>query len=174
MADAKFTAQIEIGPALQLLEAVAGRASDLRPVFLSAVKTSLDRFFISQFDTQGAEGGQPWAPLQPSTLAAKGRAHRAAMGVLRFTNRLWASLTKPTPGNLGISAATANIMYRGTMVPYAYFHQYGYTVSRWGKALFHNPRHVPARILVPAEMPPRYVEAWGRSIQRYVVEGVAE
>jgi len=172
--DPELSAQVVIGPAVQVLAEVAARAGDLRPVYLGPLKNSLDQFFTSQFSTAGAEGGTPWAPLTPATLASKARSHRAGMGILRFTNRLWASLVKPTPANLGISRASENLYFRGTQVPYALFHQYGYTVSRWGKQLFHNPRAVPARPLIPVRMPTAYVEAWARSVQRYVVDGVVE
>ncbi len=178
----ELSAQITVGPALNLITGLAERAKDLTPVWLGGVKPSLDRFFEEQFATNGNAGGFPWPPLTDATLAAKARLGRGNMGILRLFDRLWASLVKPTPGNAGISAiggqgTTTQVYVRGTAVqsdtgfPYALAHQSGFTVSGWGRAQFAVPKIVPPRILIPPVMPAPLIEQWAQMMRDYIVEG---
>lgn len=148
---------------------LAKRARNLSPLFRGAITTSIHRFFRKQFSTQGQEGGDPWDPLSLATERIKsniGRSH----GVLQRSRRLWASLTKRN-GPESINKVTAHSVEVGTIVPWAMFHQKGYTQTNvWNRAR-QAALKVRPRKLVPDEMPGKYVKGWERLIVRYMETG---
>lgn len=156
---------VNIAPAQKLFQTVQVRAADLRNPFHLYIDPSVVEFFRRQFASKGAEGKTPWAPLKASTIKRKSRANRGNMGILRFSNRLWASLTK-RGGPEVILNITPKLYQRGTSVvadskkgpvPYPAIHQTG---SQDGR--------IPARPLVPDEMPANYLQKWGAIIAQHL------
>lgn len=164
---------VRVDGAVAELDRLAARTRDLSPVFNGAVDRIVLGFLRRQFETAGVAGGTPWAPLSEVTLELKARARRARMGILRFSNRLFASLTKrSSPDELFL--VTAQSYTRGTRVPYALFHQTGYvTGTIFGRAR-KQPRQVPARPLIPpAGLPQAETDAIARAVERYITTGDA-
>lgn len=160
--------KVQIGPAIELLQRVRAAAADLRKVWAEAARPLVSRFFTRQFATAGAEGGTPWAPLSPATIAFKARFGRAEMGPLRFENHLWASLVN-APAPMGIEEIAPDRYVRGTADPKAALHQTGFLVKGWGRVVFNPPRAVPARPIVPpAGLPPAYVAELEQAVARHL------
>lgn len=149
MGDVEVTADLSGAFAkLDQLDQRLGRG--LRTVLDGPVDRIVLGFFQAQFATAGAAGGTPWFPLAPTTLAFKRRHGREQMGILRFTNRLWASLTKRASPD-GELTVTDSSYRRGTRVPYAVMHQQGYTSTSVFGVRRKNPPsvQVQARPLIP-------------------------
>jgi hypothetical protein len=70
------------------LDTVRERLHDERPTLAKLVPL-VRRYFEVQFETEGAYGGQAWAPLTPATLE-----RRHSFRPLMLTGALWASLTQ--------------------------------------------------------------------------------
>lgn len=150
--------KVNVGGAATVLQKLAGAAKDFRTVFRARIDPILTRFFGRQFETKGAEGGTPWAPLAESTIRGRtrqlaatrtkgvhttskvGRARAGFAAPLRDTLRLWASLAKHT-GPEVIKVFEPLMYRRGTSVPYA----------------DHAQRAGPGRPLIPHSMPASYV-----------------
>jgi hypothetical protein len=171
--------RVQIGPAIALLQRVRAAAADLRKVWVDTARPLLSRFFERQFSTAGAEGGTPWAPLSPATIAYKARFGRTDMGILRFENHLWASLVN-APAPMGIEEIAPDHYVRGTADPKAALHQSGFTVKGWGRVhfkggsypnRFETPRAVPARPIVPPEgLPAGYVNELEQAVAKHLEE----
>lgn len=149
---------VNLGPTIAMLGGIQERARDLRPFLAGDLTNEVHEFFADQFATSGAAGGEPWAPLSPRTLAFKRRYGRAGMGTLRFTNQLWASLTK-RGHPLGRRQVTATSLAIGSNDPKAAKHQEGR-----GDA----GQNLPRRVLVPDPMPTDRVDRWAALTLRYV------
>jgi hypothetical protein len=144
------------------------RAKNLRPVLAGAVSNSIHEYFKQQFISEGAEGGTAWAPLTQATKAAKGS--RSGMGTLRFSNRMWASLTKRSSPDQ-FKRVTNDSLEQGTVDPKAIFHQEGFTVTQvHGRSI--NPVVVEPRELVPETMPQKWVDEWDSLVLKYIEGGV--
>lgn len=165
--------RIDMAPARELLKRVRVAITDLRKVWVDTARPLVSRFFERQFSTEGREGGTPWAPLAPATIAYKARFGRADMGILRFENHLWGSLVN-APAPMGIEEIAPDHYTRGTADPKAAFHQEGFTVKGWGRIRFKGgsypnrfatPRQVPARPLVPPQgLPQPYIDELTQAI----------
>lgn len=141
--------------------------SDLTPIWDGPVDKLVIQFFRRQFLSEGQAGGTPWAPLRPATIALKREEGRQNMGVERFSNRLWASLTKRT-GPQVVRRITPDEYERGTSVRAAVFAQEGFEATHMFGVPRKHPRRVKPRPLVPEEMPQPFVKA----IERYIVSRV--
>ncbi len=143
------------------------RAANLRPVLAGAVMNSVLEFYRAQFQTEGAEGGQPWEPLTPFTIGAKGT--RSGMGILQFQRSMWASFTKRS-GPSSFQKATRDSLEVGSLDRKAVFHQEGFTVRQiFGHAT--NAIFVRPRKIVPDEIPTRWVDRWDSLILKYIEGG---
>lgn len=100
----------------------ADSVEDARPAF-GAIMRIFEAAALRQFASEGAAGGEPWAPLAPSTLARK----PAGKGILENSGRLLNSLVAGGSGGAGDSLRFLGRqeMRWGTSVPYAAFHQHG-------------------------------------------------
>lgn len=112
-----------------------------------------------QFESQGAEGGSPWAPLAESTLAEKARLG-LDMRTLFRTHALFDSLTNASaPGH--VRRITPEVLELGTAVasdggyPYAEAHQHG--------------RGVPVR--KPVDLNDLERGSWAKTVHRYITTG---
>lgn len=140
----------------EMLRRVQKAAKDLTPVLEGPITNDVHRMFAMIWQTRGAYIGRTWAPLAPSTLRAKARVNRSAMGPLRKYNLLWASLTKRSnPG--GFRLVTPHSLTIGTGVFYGAFHQLG-------------TKHMPARPIVPSddEVPEKHRQKWESLIAQYL------
>ncbi len=106
--------------------------SDLRSLWPSVVPIFI-RWLSEQFSTEGAWGGDPWAPLAPSTVAFKQK-HFPGRGILYASGDLRRAASRPkrtaTPRTLTLSIEDDKAGY----------HQEG--TSR-----------MPARPIIPARLP---------------------
>jgi len=150
-----------------LLDRAALKALNLAPVLGGPISKSINQFYARMFTSRGEVGGERWAPLRPFTLALKARHNRANMGTLRFTNRLWSSLTKR--GGVGsVRIVTPHYLEQGTTLPEARWAQLGFTSRTiFGRPRTH-PRRVEPRRLAPRELPSALVLAWTTLIAKYV------
>lgn len=169
--------QVEAGPTLTLLRRLGAALQDLSPVLGGPVNASVNDLFTRQFATEGREGGTRWAPLAPVTVLLRKRRGHGRGGILRDTNRLWASFTKLGLGPDGVKVVTPDSLQRGSTVPYAAPHQTGFTsrtfvvVNKLGNPVpLHrrSPKKIPARPIVPDPVPVKYISAWERLIIQFV------
>lgn len=159
--------RVDAEEALTTLGLILGRAEDLTPVLAGPVNESVNRYFVQQFDSEGGHGGLRWAKLSPVTLKLRQRRGRGRGGILRDTNRLWASLTKLGLGPDAIRIITPRSLERGTSVPYARSHQTGWRGQIFGRGSV----TVPARVIIPDPMPRRISQEWVDLIGAYVGRG---
>ena len=158
--------EVNIDPAHRLEElvfeinAITDRADDLTPVFDLIIDKILFRNRRA-FESRGATTGKYWAPLRVVTILKKessGFLHPESP--LRATDRLMHSLS-----TLGADDQILNVthdtMEIGTTVPYAQFHQTGFT-SKSG-------REVPAR--PPMTIAKKHMQEYLKDIRDWVFEG---
>lgn len=104
------------------LRNVEGRLQDYDGAW-PQMTTLLRDAMEEQFKSEGKSGSAGWAPLAPSTIAAK-RASGTNMAILHDTLRLQESLTVKRARE-GVDRVLGNVFEFGTSVPYAVFHQTG-------------------------------------------------
>lgn len=113
---------VEMTGLVELQDRLAGmqaRALDLHPV-LDVLAADFRVLEAGQFASEGARGGDVWAPLRPSTVQKRGSAHP----ILQVTEHLRDSLTQD--GAMGaVQEITAITLTVGTKIPYAGFLQDG-------------------------------------------------
>ena len=131
------------------LQRLAGRAKDLRPAF-HKIDKHVSTVFRRQFSTEGAFGGRPWPRLAAATIRARQKAGLGRGGILRSTNRLWASLVKVGPESIRIMRP--HYYERGTSVHYADDHQLGR-----GKGL-------PVREIIPDPISESILNTWEKMV----------
>jgi phage gpG-like protein len=107
---------------------VGHRATNMRPAF-ARVGEHLRQAEQQLFRTSGASSGNPWPPLQPSTVASKARSKNPtvranAQKVLIATGDLRTSLTR-SHGKGHVERATDDGLVFGSRVSYGRFHQHG-------------------------------------------------
>jgi len=154
------------------IQEAAKRGKDLRPWFRGALDQGVSQMLRKHFDSKGVYGGEPWAPLRPSTKQHRIRRGANRGGVdhpLWDTARLRGSLLRPSHPE-AIRDIGKYTYRRGTNVPYALFHQEGYMIQAWGNSFFYAPVRVPARVLIP-EPPSKDLMAWEKSLAKYVESG---
>lgn len=92
---------------------------DARPAFRK-IAAMLEAAALKRFESEGAFGGEPWAPLAESTLRGKD----GSKGILVDSGRLRASLTQETAPD-AIRVLLPQSMQWGSSVEYGKFHQSG-------------------------------------------------
>ncbi len=135
------------------LKKLGKKVSDFRPVW-PVIDRYTSRMYRLQFASEGEHLGTPWARLTEKTLRARVRPGGNRGGVLRDTNRLWASLTKPRAPE-GVTVMEKHEYMRGSVVPYARFHQEG-------------TDRMPARPLHPDPLPERIQETFVGLILKHI------
>jgi phage gpG-like protein len=123
-------------------------AEDGRPAFRK-IAALIEAATLRRFESEGAFGGEKWAPLAESTLRGKD----ASKGILVDSGRLRASLTQETASD-AIRHIGPHEMHWGSSVPYGKFHQSG--TSRM-------PRRRPVKL------PESVKRAMVRELQRELV-----
>lgn len=184
---AALTATVDLAGAKALLTGLSGAVKDLSPVFRGPIDEATTRAFEAQFATRGTRlNGAPWQPLSPTTIrlrtrvvSRKGiarttnRAGQARAGFatpLRNTNRMWASFVK-SGGPEGVRIITPSSYERGSSVRYAALHQTGFPITQMFGRPLKVPKQVPARPLVPTNLPSDLVAEYEAAMLKYIVEG---
>lgn len=187
----QLTATVNLAGALTPLSALERAFKDVSPVFHGPIDMITTAALLAQFATSGRRlNGTPWKPLSLTTIQLRTRVvrRRTAAGVvarttnrvgqaragfttpLRNTNRLWASLVK-SGGPEGLRVITPSSYERGTRVRYAAGHQTGYTITQmFGRAL-KAPIRVPARPLVPENLPLDLVGEYEQALLAWLQDG---
>ncbi|MCA1571704.1 MAG: phage virion morphogenesis protein [Chloroflexi bacterium] len=98
------------------------QALHAKPAF-EAIGESLLRRERKLFATEGASGGQAWAPLAAATIRAKAGKGQDPR-ILRATGALHSSLTDRTDSRNLFDADDDGIVF-GSRLPYARYHQHG-------------------------------------------------
>lgn len=186
---ADVVARVDVSGAERLLESLRAALTDLTPVFRGSVDAYTSAIFREQFESVGQRlTGTRWAPLSLVTIRLRtrrvggrtarrttSRVGRARAGFAtpgRDTNRLFASLAK-AGGPEGLRVITPATYERGTRVRYAArFSEGGLLTHMFGRVL-KTPRRVPARPIVPADLPPDVVAEYERLITLWIAEGKA-
>lgn len=133
------------------LDRYAGRAIKAKPAF-ELIERDTRGWEKDLFKTDGASGGDPWAPLAPSTVKAKAQAGLDPR-VLQATRALRKSLTvKSDPEHEEI--ITDDFLVFGSKLDYAGYHQKG--------------RGVPKRR--PLQFTEMQKRAVVKRLQRWIVE----
>lgn len=124
----------------------ADGVADYRPIW----PVVEDEFYAqekSQFESEGAEGGDKWDALSPEYDGWK-EAHFPGKPILQRTGSLYESLTNPNSTN-GVRREERKTLTLGTTIPYALYHQKG-------------TENMPARpeLIFP--------EAWKRTVMHHL------
>jgi len=151
-----YSVTVDIREALQRFDVLQRSLRDFRPAFV-VIDKHVTTVFARQFASLGAFGGTLWAALRPSTIRARASVGRGRGGILRDTNRLWASLVKGR-GPESVRVIGKDDYRRGTAVPYAQYHQSG-TAS------------MPQRQVIPDPMPRAVTQVWAKILARYIETG---
>jgi hypothetical protein len=140
------------------------RFANFRPVMEGPVRQLVRRAIIEQFRTRGRWGNTPWPKLADSTIQKKRAAGVLRKGPLKFTSKLYQSLTvighplrreKITKGHYQLrTMRRARSRKTGKLFPVGAAHQTGTSDG-----------HVPARPIIPDPMPPSFMREL-RSILR--------
>jgi hypothetical protein len=169
--------RIDVSGAVARLSEVMKAAHDLSPVFAGPINQSLNEVFIKQFQTEGAYGGKKWAPLAPVTRKLRQRRGHGRGGILRDTNKLWASFTKLGLGPDAVKIVRPDSLTRGSTVIYAEPHQTGFTsrtfvvINKLGNPVALRrkvPKKIPARPIIPETMPSTVVQSWEKMIADFI------
>lgn len=160
--------KVDLKEAERLLNSTLRASMSLQPVFAGSIDKSVSQLFLRRFASEGAWGDRPWIRLRPLTLKLRQESGHGRGGILRDTNRLWASLVKVGPESVRV--ITARTYSRGTAVPYARFHQTG-----WNQRMIFGRRRkqtvrVPARPIVPEHIPREMIQSWEKVVARYIEE----
>lgn len=136
------------------IEGIRGRVRDATPAF-RLIDKHVTTVFQRQFATEGRFGGKPWAQLKRRTVKQRQKPGRGRGGILRDTNRLWASLTKGGNVPEGLLVIEPLRYVRGSQVPYAAEHQ--------------DPRRpgLAKREIVPDPMPENILNTWQEILARH-------
>lgn len=113
-----FTIRVDATKAYRKLQRAAG-ALDAQPL-LHAIGLKLIAWTDKQFQTEGRQSGEEWAPLKPNTVAGR---RQGSSRILQDTGHLKGSITAK------ISGGSVEV---GTNVSYAGPHQFGsapYTIK---------------------------------------------
>jgi phage gpG-like protein len=145
---------VSLGPALTLLQRMQAKTANLEPVFNGPIANAVHEFFDRQFATEGAAGGEKWAPLAAKTLRWRAQNHRTGMPILQFSRELWGSLVKRS-SPLGYRIADKDSLLMGTSVQHAEKHQRG-------------TARMPARPIVPDVVPEADTQNWAVLIRDYL------
>ncbi len=162
--------RIDLSQVERLLADLGHKTSDLTEFFTRSVDPNVTEAFTKQFETEGQFlSGKRWAGIAPLTVQLRARPGHGFAGpkaILRDTDQMRRSLVHAT--NEGFRKIRPQEYERGILSPVAALHQTGWT----SRSIFGRPRRrpvkVPARPIVPEEVPKSIVEQWLASYVRYL------
>lgn len=160
---------VNVLPAMKVIKEVEMAARDMRPWFTSYLDPEVTKFYQKQFETEGRFGGVPWAPLAKLTNELRQRRGHGFGGILRDTDDMYRKFTHS--GGLGLRVIKSNEYRRGVVDDKAWRHQEGWE----SRQIFGVPRkvpvQVPARPILPDEMPLAIIGKWEKSMALYIERG---
>lgn len=169
MAIFEFPVQnVALASSLSAMQAVLG---DLRP-FWPQARTLFGEWMNRQFDSEGAWGGDPWAPLTPNYAANK-MARYPGRSTLVATRALHDAAIAPRIVESGfhtLSLAIDDAPIRASRPDYA-----GHAQRDVAVASFHQDgtRHMPRRPLIPDEWPAEAEDELREKLEVYLVRMAA-
>jgi hypothetical protein len=128
------------------------------------IRDAVRRLIQEQYRTRGEYGGTPWQELSDYTRKRKERAGKLALGPLKFSEKLYQSLTvighpdrRETITRMGYHVRT--MVRSRTGFPYGASHQTGT-----------EDGHVPARPIIPDPPPPEFMRELRNIAKGYLIE----
>jgi hypothetical protein len=108
------------------LIALPNRLSNLRPLMQKGIAPEFNEMMRRHWESKGAAFGHAWAPLAPSTIAAKTRRGTVGKGILRDSDHLFKAVFRARATDDRLKMVAGGIRFQGNVaVPYAIFHQVG-------------------------------------------------
>jgi len=145
----------------RLFRAMDRKLKDLREFFHDEIDPTVTDFFEQQFETRGDFGGSPWEPIRPLTQQLRERAGHGRGGssaILWDTGGMRRDFLNAT--GTGFRRVERKEYSRGAVSEVAALHQTGWTAT----TIFGQPRRkpvkVPARPVVPDDMPRTLIDQW--------------
>jgi hypothetical protein len=155
-----------ISPALAQLRGLSARLRDLRPLAEQSIVPAAIAMLRRHWDSKGAAFGHAWAPLAPSTMAARIRKGTAAKGPLRDTDSLFLALFRSVSSS-NVVRSTAG----GVRVALG-LDETASALDRM-KALWHQKgtARMPARQVIPDPLPRSFRDLVRALTLDYVLTG---
>jgi hypothetical protein len=127
-------------------------------------------FFARRFASHGAYGGERWAPLAYATVLKRGREGYDAV-LMERTGTLWASLTESGATGLTVRGHASSRAFG-----FAVLDPDGMAlrVGSWDPVLSlteRGTRNMPARPVLPDEVPEEEVRGWAAVVLERMAEG---
>lgn len=166
---------------LSRLTGLAGKATDLRPVWLDDVQPLVTDYLTKRFASEGAHLGTKWAPHAPVTTLLRQRPGHGRGGIGRDVGTLWASFVKsagatPAPG--GFLVVEPLRYERGSTVKHALFFaggfqsthmpRYNAATKSWTFVRRKAKKAVPARPIWTDPLPPAIVGPIEAAVARHL------
>jgi len=155
---------LNLTPALQRLERLAGRFTNFKPVLGGRVDVLARRLIRKQFETEGrASGRGKWQALSPTYLLRRVLKDKP---ILRQSDGLFEALTKR--GHPDQELVLEKDHYGLSISPDADTH------ARFIGHQFGIPKsNVPVRQMIPDPLPKTFVDELRRAVKSYIVNGIA-
>jgi hypothetical protein len=135
----------------QKLIELPNRLGRLRQFTQKTLAPEAQKMVLKHWRTKGSAYGHKWAPWAEETLRKRLLKGNVDKGILRDSDTLFNSLTKPQAIKLEYLPNGVRLSLN-TGVPYSIFHQMG-------------TRYMPARLVLPMPLPPTFV----RTIRKLTV-----
>lgn len=139
--------------------------ANFRPVMAGPVRTLVRKAVIEQFRTRGRWGGSEWQELAESTIARKRAAGVLRKGPLKFTSKLYASLTV-----IGHPLRRERITKQGYTLRSMRRSRKGFPIGA-AHQTGTSDGHVPQREIFPQPMPASFIRELRSVVRGYLVEG---
>lgn len=141
------------------LLALPNRLRNLRPLMQESIAPAFNRMLAEHWRTEGAAFGHPWAPLQPSTLAAKARHGTVGLGILHDTNHLFRTLFADRANDSRLRKIAGGLRFQANVgVPYAIYHQVGTS-------------YMAERQVIPDPLPDSFKREVRNLIRQFILSG---
>jgi len=152
----RFDFRLDAEALVSLSEREVQALADLTPFWESEADPLVRGWFRQMFETEGAAGGERWAPLSPATQKLKEADGRGGMPLLRWTDTMYRSLVnRADPNQRKAVSPTAFFLGTGAThdgFPYPLMHQRGWTMHNFYRTAV-APRSVLPRRLVLKSFP---------------------
>ncbi len=155
-----------VSPARQSLRELPERLRDPKPLMEQSIAPAAVEMLRRHWDSRGAAFGHAWAPLAPSTLAARIRKGTAGKGPLRDTDNLYLALFRSVSSNRTLQRVANG--YRLSLG----LDQTTRAIDRL-KAVWHQAgtATMPARQVIPSPLPRSFRDLVRSLVRDWVVTG---
>lgn len=156
--------------ARELLQELAERTKNLKPVFEKDVLELLFLYFDRRFSSGGRYGGGSWARLRPATIELREKMQKPARAgidaILMNTLALRSSLTQ-RGAPYQVLKITESSMEFGTDAPGAKYQQEGWVLRNvYNRPV--TPRKVRPRKLIAETLPAPWMAKLAKAIARHI------